>query len=176
MRSRPQRNAYHRFTVDRHLCEAAANAAALADRVDRPDLLVVGALLHDIGKGYPRRPHRGRHRARPSDRPAAWASIRRTPRCSSTMVRHHLLLPDVATRRDLDDDATITAVADAVGSIGTLQAAGRAHRGRLAGHRAGGVGRLEGRLVATRGQDGWTSSRGDRCGDIVHPTFPTLST
>ncbi|HVE98689.1 MAG TPA: [protein-PII] uridylyltransferase, partial [Mycobacteriales bacterium] len=32
------------------------------------------------------------------------------------MVRHHLLLPDVATRRDLDDLATIESVADAVGS------------------------------------------------------------
>jgi [protein-PII] uridylyltransferase len=51
VRSRPQRNAYHRFTVDRHLVEAAVNAAALAARVDRPDLLVVGALLHDLGKG-----------------------------------------------------------------------------------------------------------------------------
>ena len=53
VRSRPQRNAYHRFTVDRHLWEAAAQAALLADRVARPDLLVIGALLHDIGKGYP---------------------------------------------------------------------------------------------------------------------------
>ena len=35
----PQRNAYHRFTVDRHLWETAANAAALTDRVERPDLL-----------------------------------------------------------------------------------------------------------------------------------------
>src|SRR5690606_32605897 len=53
VRSKPQRNAYHRFTVDRHLMEAAANAAELVARTDRPDLLVVGALLHDIGKGYP---------------------------------------------------------------------------------------------------------------------------
>jgi [protein-PII] uridylyltransferase len=51
--SRPQRNAYHRFTVDRHLWEAAANAAALTHRVTRPDLLVLGALFHDLGKGYP---------------------------------------------------------------------------------------------------------------------------
>ena len=48
VRAKPQRNAYHRFTVDRHLWEAAANAAELADRVQRPDLLVLGALLHDI--------------------------------------------------------------------------------------------------------------------------------
>ena len=53
VRSRPQRNAYHRFTVDRHLWEAAANAAALTDRVRRPDLLVLGALFHDLGKGSP---------------------------------------------------------------------------------------------------------------------------
>ena len=54
VRSKPQRNAYHRFTVDRHLWEAAANAAeSRRPRVGRPDLLVLGALFHDIGKGYP---------------------------------------------------------------------------------------------------------------------------
>lgn len=53
VRCKPQRNAYHTYTVDRHLCEAAVNAGQLIDRVDRPDLLVVGTLLHDIGKGYP---------------------------------------------------------------------------------------------------------------------------
>src|SRR5690606_4147303 len=52
-RSHPQRNAYHTYTVDRHLVEAAVGAAALAAGVDRPDLLVIGALLHDIGKGLP---------------------------------------------------------------------------------------------------------------------------
>jgi [protein-PII] uridylyltransferase len=37
------------------------------------------------------------------------------------MVRHHLLLPDVATRRDIHDEATITAVAETVGSLATLE-------------------------------------------------------
>ncbi len=119
VRSKPQRNAYHRFTVDRHLCETAANASALTDRVERPDLLVVGALLHDIGKGYP-----GDHTVvgievvgRVADRmgfpPDEVAQLQ-------DMVRHHLLLPDVAIRRDLSDDGTIRWVANQVGSLSTL--------------------------------------------------------
>ena len=38
-----------------------------------------------------------------------------------TMVRLHLLLPDTATRRDLDDPATAQRVADEVGDRGTLE-------------------------------------------------------
>ena len=113
VRSRPQRNAYHRFTVDRHLWEAAANAADIASRVSRPDLLVLGALFHDIGKGYP------------GDHTEVGMLIvgELGPRLGLTehdvdvlvaMVEHHLLLPDVAVRRDLSDPATVQAVADSV--------------------------------------------------------------
>ncbi len=113
VRSRPQRNAYHRFTVDRHLWEAAANAADLAGQVARPDLLVMGALFHDLGKGYP-----GDHTE------VGMVLVREiAPRLGFTpaevdilvaMVEHHLLLPDVAVRRDLSDDATISFVAEKV--------------------------------------------------------------
>ena len=120
VRSRPQRNALHRFTVDRHLCEAAAEAAARTRRVHRPDLLLVGAWLHDIGKGSP-----GDHTT----------VGREIVRCVSArmgfapsdvdtlvaMVELHLLLPDVATRRDLDDPATIDGVARRVATRELLE-------------------------------------------------------
>jgi [protein-PII] uridylyltransferase len=119
VRSKPQRNAYHRFTVDRHLMETAANAAGLVARTDRPDLLVLGSLLHDIGKGYP-----GDHTEVGIElvtRIAARMGCSDDEvRILTAMVRHHLLLPDVATRRDLDDPATIEHVAAAAGDKRTL--------------------------------------------------------
>ena len=114
-RSRPQRNAYHRFTVDRHLWEATANASDLAKNVSRPDLLVLGALFHDIGKGYP-----GDHNDVGVELVGRIAPRVGIPHDDmvilQTMVKHHLLLPDVATRRDLADPATISHVAENVSS------------------------------------------------------------
>jgi len=113
VRNRPQRNAYHRFTVDRHLLEAAAQAAALTDRVSRPDLLVVGSLLHDIGKGFP-----GDHTDVGVRIVAVVAGRMGFPpedvAVLVDLVRNHLLLAEAATRRDLDDPATLDTVAAAV--------------------------------------------------------------
>ena len=122
-RSRPQRNAYHRFTVDRHLLEAASEASSFADKVERPDLLVLGALLHDIGKGYP-----GDHTEVGVELIADIAPHMGFDAADTEllvdMCRYHLLLPDVATRRDLDDDGTIFAVAGTVGNVRLLELLG----------------------------------------------------
>jgi [protein-PII] uridylyltransferase len=120
VRHRPQRNPVHRFTVDRHLIEAAAGAASFTREVSRPDLLLISALLHDVGKGWP-----GDHSttgeivardigARMGLPPADVETL-------ATVVRHHLLLPETATRRDLDDPVTISRVAEAVGSREVLE-------------------------------------------------------
>jgi [protein-PII] uridylyltransferase len=119
VRNKPQRNAYHVFTVDRHLLEAAALAAGLTDAVERPDLLLVGTLLHDIGKGFP-----GDHTAVGMEVVGRIATRMGFPpedvAVLVDMVRHHLLLPDTATRRDLDDPTTIARVARAAGDPVTL--------------------------------------------------------
>lgn len=119
VRSRPQRNAYHRFTVDRHLLETVANAAALAGRVERKDLLVLGALLHDLGKRDT------------GDHVEVGVELARRlgPRLGfpepdidvlAELVENHLLLSEVAIRRDLDDPETARRVAERVSSVETL--------------------------------------------------------
>jgi [protein-PII] uridylyltransferase len=119
VRNKPQRNAYHTYTVDRHLLEAAALAAGLTDTVERPDLLLVGTLLHDIGKGFP-----GDHTTvgiEVVDRIATRMGFAKDDVAVLVdLVRHHLLLPDTATRRDLDDPTTIAKVAAAAGNRLTL--------------------------------------------------------
>jgi [protein-PII] uridylyltransferase len=113
IRDLPPRDAIHTWTVDRHLVETAVRASAFATRVARPDLLILAALLHDIGKG------------RGTDHSVIGAELATVigarlgmwpgdAEMLARLVRHHLLLAKTATRRDLNDPQTIAAVADAV--------------------------------------------------------------
>jgi [protein-PII] uridylyltransferase len=111
VRDLPPRDRAHVWTVDRHLVEAAAQAAQLTTTVSRPDLLLLGALLHDLGKG------RGSDHSvvgaalaeQIGHRLGLWPSDVAILRA---MVRHHLLLPHTATRRDLQDPTTAQRVID----------------------------------------------------------------
>lgn len=117
---RPQRNAVHTWTVDRHLVETAVRAASLTRRVHRPDLLLVAALLHDIGKGWPG-DHSVAGEVIARDMAARIGFDKHDVGVIATLVRHHLLLVDTATRRDLDDPATVQSVAAAVSTASTLE-------------------------------------------------------
>ncbi|MGN6337474.1 [protein-PII] uridylyltransferase [Mycobacterium sp.] len=109
IRDLPPRDVAHKWTVDRHVIETAVNAAPLSTRVARPDLLALGALLHDIGKG----------RGVDHSVLGAGLALEIGPRLGmppvevellAQLVRHHLLLPMVATRSDLNDPKTIERV------------------------------------------------------------------
>jgi [protein-PII] uridylyltransferase len=122
VRSRPQHNPVHRHTVDRHSVETVVHASGLVRDVKRPDLLLLAALLHDIGKAHGAADHAllgapvageilDRLGVPPADRDLV---VR--------LVREHLTLIDLATRRDPGDPRTVDAVREAVdGDAQTLE-------------------------------------------------------
>ncbi|WP_072687544.1 [protein-PII] uridylyltransferase [Rhodococcus marinonascens] len=119
VRDLPPRDAVHTWTVDRHLVETAAYASGFTTRVARPDLLMLAALLHDIGKG-----RGGDHSVVGAElatqigkRLGLWPS---DVAMLTAIVRHHLLLPDTATRRDVDDPETVKRVVETLGGDGVL--------------------------------------------------------
>lgn len=109
----PHASVVHRFTVDRHLVETCIEAAALIRRVSRPDVLVVAALLHDIGKG-------GIEEHAAAGEPLARVVAarigfdERETELVGSLVRRHLLLPVIATTRDPEDPATVAHVLERV--------------------------------------------------------------
>ena len=117
----PQRNVLHHHTVDRHMLETAVKAAALTRQVRRPDLLLVGALFHDIGKGFLGKDHSeyGAELIVPLARRLGFPEA--DVQTLVLMVKEHLLLSAIATRRDLDDPQTIATVLAAIPDPDSLQ-------------------------------------------------------
>lgn len=129
LRGRPQRNPFHRFALDRHGWHAAAAlgdlvrredwAARTLDHVEDRQALLLGALLHDVGKAHGE-PHSE------TGVPVARAIVKRLGVPGSTaeivgrMVRLHLLLPDAARKRDFSDPALVTEIAATVGDRSML--------------------------------------------------------
>jgi [protein-PII] uridylyltransferase len=115
----PHASAIHRFTVDRHVVETCTEAAGMIRRVARPDVLMVAALLHDIGKGS-----LTEHSV--AGEPIARGIATRMgfdesgAELIALLVRWHLLLAETATTRDPDDPATVEALASRLGSTEAL--------------------------------------------------------
>lgn len=129
-----QFNMYHSYTVDEHTIQVVANL----DRIERDELtnelplssdilrsginrrvLMVALLLHDIGKG------------RDIDHSILGAQITRrvAPKlglpkseCETVewLVRHHLLMSDMAQKRDIADPRTVRDFAKAVSTVDRL--------------------------------------------------------
>jgi len=119
----PHASVIHRFTVDRHVIETCIEASSLIRGVARPDVLMVSALLHDIGKG-------GLTEHSVAGEPIARTIATRVgfdPECVeliALLVRWHLLLAETATTRDPDDPATIDLVTSRIGSVEAVQLLG----------------------------------------------------
>jgi [protein-PII] uridylyltransferase len=135
VRCRPQRDPYHRFTVDVHLLQTVAGAAGMLERPPEDDAvamraanaitdvdgLLVGALLHDIGKtGHGGHVAAGgRIAAEILDRIGLAEPSRSL---ALFLVENHLLLADTATRRDLEDEDLVLDVAARIGDAERLAA------------------------------------------------------
>jgi [protein-PII] uridylyltransferase len=126
VKGRPQRDPYHRYPVDVHLLHTVRDAATLvrgsqepfaaeaAQSIGDPMPLLMGALLHDIGKvGKGSHVTAGVHVARDVlHRMGADDTIRDDV---LFLVGEHLLLSDTATRRNLEDEDLIVQVAASIG-------------------------------------------------------------
>ncbi len=120
VRLRGSSSPIHRFTIDRHSIETCIEAKAHLRTVSRPDLLVVGALLHDIGKGLV-----GDHSEVGAPMAATialrWGFSPPDANRIAHLVRWHLLLPMVAMRRDIEDPSTAASVAEIIGDLDALE-------------------------------------------------------
>ncbi len=125
VRGRVQHDPWHRYTVDGHAFAAAAEVSRLLEQDERAartaeaagdlDALYLAAIFHDIGKGSG------------TDHSVAGELLTRRALARmgldadeveevAVLVRHHLLLVETATRRDLDDPSVVEGVAAALGS------------------------------------------------------------
>lgn len=128
--SLPELAPFHEHPVGEHLWRTCDEMQALiaddghygrvaAEVGDEPVLLLT-ALLHDIGKG-----HGGEHAAVGAGIAREFCGRMEIDPIKADVienaVRHHLLLPVTATRRDIDDPAVIEEVTQTVGSLRLLQ-------------------------------------------------------
>jgi len=130
IRDRVQFDAYHIYPVERHCIEAVRHLKSLQGQKDlllldilaeipHPERLLMAALFHDIGKVGKDHSSRG---------VAITQGILQRMGYSAEgtadilfLVRHHLLLAETATRRDLNDEKAVIQCARTIGDVDRLK-------------------------------------------------------
>jgi len=129
-----QYDVYHRFSADQHSLLAVAHLEALApgqsaesegaaqvfSEVDKPELLMLGMLLHDIGKA---KGHGHVAKGIPLARELTARMGLPGPDAGAVefLVAHHLTMSHIAQRRDIHDPRTVADFAVTVGNAQRLR-------------------------------------------------------
>ena len=128
------RDFYHKYTVDEHTLRTISNLESLCtpqtrsrkrfggllDEVDRPELLVLALLFHDVGKWT------NKNHSEEGVRMALGALRRiKLPETDIAtiefLIRHHLQMSVTAFRRDTDDPTVVHRFAQVVGTEARLK-------------------------------------------------------
>jgi [protein-PII] uridylyltransferase len=129
------RDYYHRYTVDEHSLVAIENVHALRtpdselerrfrdilDGIERPDLLLLALLLHDVGKGMPAEDHVAgslQAAASVSDRLHLEPVDRETV---VFLIENHLRMSATIMRRDIFDPRVVAEFSESVGTSERLK-------------------------------------------------------
>ena len=127
--------ALHRFTVGEHLLRTVERLEVLVtdeaeefdhhrqvySELNRPEVLVLGALLHDVGRIDPERDHSEAGAEIAGQVAQRLGMPPEDVRAVQLLVRNHLLLDRVATLRDVTDQLSIEQVAGEVATIDFLK-------------------------------------------------------
>ena len=131
----PQYDVFHRYTADEHTLQAVRNLEELKDAtssslqelraiyrgLERPSVLKMALLLHDIGKSEGAAGHieRGVEIAREVlDR---WPMGEKAAQQVIFLVANHLLMNRTAQRRDMHEERLVKDFCDSVGSLENLK-------------------------------------------------------
>ncbi len=93
-------------------------AGELAQKVDHPERLLMAALFHDLAKEAPGHASAGAVMA--GKVLARFQVPEATASEVAFLVRHHLLIPKTATRRDMNDEAVLVRVAETCETVERL--------------------------------------------------------
>ena len=126
---------FHIYTVDHHsligvreverlrageFARTLPHLTQVMNELPRPELLFLGMMFHDVGKGHGH-DHAGRGARMMRDIATRLGlNVDESAACEF-LVRHHLLMSHLAQRRDVDDDQLIVDFCRTVGSVDNLQ-------------------------------------------------------